>query len=873
VVPEPRPDGRLHDLARPRRYALSLDVDPSIDRFGGTQRIELSIAGPTRVLVLHARGLTIRTARVTSAGGAALVGAARSRAAAGGRGEPEELVLTFDREIPAGDATLEIGFDGAFNPTLRGIYRVRSGEDWYAFTQFEPNDARRAFPCFDEPGFKVPWELTLRVPRGQIAVANMPEAARTDEARTTLVRFAPTPPTSSYLVAFAVGPFDVVEGPRTPVPLRAITTRGQGWLTQLILDAAAAHVRILGEYFDRPFPYPKLDLVAVPEFGAGAMENPGLITFREELMLLDPARAPTSQRRAMASVLAHELAHHWFGDLVTMAWWNDLWLNEGFATWMQARVVDQWQPAFRAQVEALRGRGAAMESDSLPAARAVRQPVSSTSDAVEAFDWITYLKGAAVLHMLEHWVGEDVFRDGIRQYVHENEWRNATADALFAALDRAARRDVSGAAATFLDRPGVPLVRVDLTCPPGAPPRVTVAQSRYRVALASAAAERETEPAAWRIPVCLLFEAEGGPRRTCVELQGASTEAPLEGAARCPRWVHPNADEAGYYRYAITPPVRALVTSGAARGLDVRGRAGLVDDAWALVRGGELGADEFLRLLEAFRGERERVVLESIAGALQDLFADVADDATGPALQAWIASFLRPVARELGWDPRPGEDDERKLLRRLVLGTMGAVANDAVTLAEAERRAQDFLRDPRSVDADVAAVALPLASRRADAARLDALLAALRTAPTPADRAAILGALAAFEEPALLRRALDATLTDAVRVQDILRLIYAAAGHPARRATVVAWVQEHFDGIQTRLPGDPAGRLAGLARVACSPAEVAQAEAFWRPRAPRFEGAERALREGLQRADQCIALRDRERPRLASFFAPRRASR
>lgn len=869
-VPEPLPNGRLPDLARPVRYALSLNIDPRLDRFGGVQRIDITVPRPTRVLVLHARELAIRGVTVRPVGGAPMVGIARFRSAARGLGAPEELVLTFDHDVPAGAATLDIVFDGAFGSALRGLYRVRNGNDWYAFTQFEPNDARRAFPCFDEPSFKVPWELSLTVPSGMVAVANMPEVSRNEDSalHTTTVRFAQTPPTPSYLVAFAVGPFDVVEGARSTVPIRALTARGQGGLTRLVLEAAEAQVRILSNYFDRPFPYPKLDLLAVPEFGAGAMENPGLITFREEIMLLDPARAPTAARRVMASVLAHELAHHWFGDLVTMAWWNDLWLNEGFATWMQTRVVDEWQPAFRARMDALRGRGLAMDADALLTARAVRQPVSNTSDAIEAFDWITYLKGAAVLRMLEQWLGEQVFRDGIREYIRSHAWGTATADDLFAAIESVSRQDVAGVANTFLDRPGLPLVRMDVNCPEGSTPTVTLTQSRYRVAGAGSQGEDTvTNSSPWRIPVCLLFEADGGPRRTCLLLSSNTMTVRLESARRCPRWIHPNADEAGYYRYAITPPVQALFRSETVRTLDAPTRAGLIDNAWAMVRAGQLEADAFLRLLDAFRNERERVVFESIHSAIQVLFDHVTDDSTRPALQRWIRNFYRPLARQLGWDARPNEDDERKLLRRTVLLALGSMADDVAILTEAERRARAYLHDPRSVDPDVAAIAVPLASRRAGAERLEALLTFLQHAPTPADRSIALGALANFEDPAVLRRALDATLTDTVRVQDILRVIFSAAAHPSRRTTVLSWVREHFDGVHTRLPGDAVGRLAGLAAMTCSPEEIAEAERFWRSRVEGLEGAARTLREGLERATQCMALRERQGPRLRTFFA------
>ena len=514
-APDPLTSGRLPDTARPIRYDLALQVDPTHEHYSGTVRIQVAVARPTRGIVLHGRGLNIQHASLTPEGGTAIPATATFRQSTGGRGEPEELVLSFEQDVPAGNGTVEIAFEREFERALRGLYRVHAGNDWYAFTQMEPNDARRAFPCFDEPSFKVPWAVSVTIPHGDTAISNMPESSRSEGDATT-VHFAPTLPTPSYLVALAVGPFDVVQGATSPVPIRAVTVRGSGGLTHAMLDAAAAHVQILANYFDRPFPYPKLDLVAVPEFAAGAMENAGMITFREELMLIDPAHASTGARRAMAAVLAHELAHHWFGDLVTMAWWNDLWLNEGFATWAQARVVDQWQPNFGARLEALRDRGAAMEIDSLLSARAVRQPVSNTSEAEEAFDGITYTKGGAVLRMLEEWLGEDTFRAGVRQYIHSHEWGNASADDLLAALGQASHRDVAAVAASFLDQTGVPVVQADVTCAQGAPPSLTLSQSPYSVPGTQAGANAERAGRLWKIPVCVAYEADGGPHRACV---------------------------------------------------------------------------------------------------------------------------------------------------------------------------------------------------------------------------------------------------------------------------------------------------------------------------------------------------------------------
>ncbi|HEY5010008.1 MAG TPA: M1 family metallopeptidase, partial [Acidimicrobiales bacterium] len=364
-----------------------------------------------------------------------------------------------------GDALLEIAYDAPFAATLSGLYRVEENGVHYAYTQFESTDARRAFPCFDEPAFKTAYDITIASPAGTMALANSPEASHEDGTGGMVVHhFATTRPLPSYLVAFAVGDFDVAEGQTSPFPIRVITTKGRAGLTGIALDAAAGLVAKLGEYFGIRYPYEKLDLVAVPEFDAGAMENPGLVTFRDEILLLDPEHATTEMKRGQAETIAHEFAHQWFGDLVTMQWWDDIWLNEGFATWAEAHMVDAWKPSFGATIDQIADVQFVMDTDALKSARAVRQPVTSTGEVLESFDGLTYEKGAAVLRMLESWLGPDTFRRGVQRYLHDNAWKNAKADDLFHALEFVSAQSVSEMAHGFLDKPGVPSVQVNWKC-------------------------------------------------------------------------------------------------------------------------------------------------------------------------------------------------------------------------------------------------------------------------------------------------------------------------------------------------------------------------------------------------------------------------
>ncbi len=865
-APAAREDGRLPALAVPLGYELSLSVDPAQESFRGTVRVRMRVAEATRTIVMHSRELTVDSVwLLDERGRPSRRGVATARPSANGRGTPEELVLSFADAVSGDSVLLELGYTGRFNPSLRSLYRVQQGGRWYAFTQFEPNDARRAFPCFDEPGFKVPWKLELTSPADNVIVANMPEQERaTLSDGRVRVRFVETPPTSSYLVAFAVGPFDVVEhgpvsltagGSTVTIPLRGITTRGQGPLVREALGVAAAHLDVLSRYFDRAYPYPKLDLVAVPEFSAGAMENPGLVTFREEMLLLDPARATTSARRGIAGIIAHELAHQWFGNLVTMRWWDDLWLNEGFATWMASRVLDTWRPEMGARVEAVRARGWAMDQDSLPTARVVRQPVRSTSDAEEAFDGITYTKGAAFLRMLEAAMGEEPFRAGIRRYIRAHSWGNATAADLFDDLRSEGRIDASSVAESFLDRRGVPIVSAEAQCPAGGPATIVLQQTEYR----PLGAPTETvgdlpAPRPWRIPLCVDFDnGRGAPGHVCTVLDGA--RAVIPAGASCPRWIHPNAGESAYARYALTAPVRALFEPARWRTLDRSLRVGLVDAAWAQLRAGTLPIDQYLTLVGQIRGETDRVVLDSISSGLAQLLSHHGTDASRPRLRALVSTVFRPALARLGWTPRPADTDDDRLLRRSAISVLGSVALDETTLREADRLALRYLSDSTSVAMDVALQVLPVSSLRADGARLDALLARLRTAGiTPQERTALQMSLVTFTDRATLRRGLDVLLTDSVRQQDVIRLVWIAATHPDRRATVHEWIREHYEGIARRATEESAVRLAGIVGDTCAAAPRDAWVSFWTPRITNAEGAERSLHEGVDGSRQCEAL-------------------
>ncbi|HEY8078971.1 MAG TPA: M1 family aminopeptidase, partial [Labilithrix sp.] len=678
---------------------------------------------------------------------------------------------------------------------------------------------------------------------------------------TTTFRFAPTPPMPSYLVAFAVGDFDVLPlaSRKTSPPVRLVSTKGKSVNGALALEATGEIVDALASWFGIPYPYAKLDIVAVPDFSAGAMENVGLITFRESLLLLDPARASVRSRRNQALVIAHELAHHWFGDLVTADWWDDLWLNEGMATWMEAHIVEAWRPAWGARTDAIVDSLGVMDLDALAAARAVRQPVATSAEAEEAFDGITYDKGAAVLATIERWVGEDAFQRGVRDYLRENAWKSVKADKLLGALDRATGKNVTQMASTFLDKPGVPVVTARLSCERGARWNVELGQETWRP-LGSKVTDDEGK--SWVIPVCAAVAGEKKP--ACAELaQGAPS---LLAGRGCPAWIHPNAF-ATYYRFALDEAGVAKLAKARAQ-LDVAERVTLVSNAVASMRAGKLKPKALLDLLPAFDDDGARQVVALASGALGTIDA-LLDDETRPAFRKYALARLAKHKKDLGWLPHKGEaaSGDEAILRHDVLSALGDIAADDTTLREAEDFAAKWLADPTSVDSDTAATAVPLASRRAPAARLEQLRAAAKNAKTEEDRVLALKAIGGFDDPNVLEKALDLLLTDEVRVQDFRYVLSAAIWRRASRVVTEKWIRAHWDALRRKLPGELGTGLVAAAGVACTKADVEDSAKFYGPRAAEIEGGQRAFAEYSEGAGLCAELRLWAAPLLAKALA------
>ena len=858
--PAPREDGRLPPLATPLTYTLTFDVDPAKPTFGGSVRIDVSLPETTSYVVLNGRALTFTDVHAVLDGSSRPIAAqVSSRAAFRAKSETDEIVLAFDEPLPRGKAALFFAYTALFSGDLAGLYRTQDEARWYAFTQFEATDARRAFPCFDEPGFKTSYDLSVTVPTGMIAVANNPEVEHLTTGPKTTFRFSRTPPLPSYLVAFAVGELELHELPRrgnAKPAIRLVTTKGkQASFGVTSLETTQAVLEALETWFGIPFPFEKLDLVAVPDFGPGAMENPGLVTAREDILLVDPAHASTRARRRQTEIIAHELAHEWFGDLVTASWWDDLWLNEGFANWMEERITAQLQPSWGTKNDAVAHVLDVMDSDALASARSVRQHVVTTSDADEAFDDITYEKGAAVLGTIERWIGEQAFQKGVREYLAANAWHSVTADRLFSALDRASGKNVSQMAGTFVDQPGVPDVTARLECDPGSRWHIELSGEAYRP-IGSPLPEDLART--WSVPVCVTAQGEKTP--TCAELtQGAPA---IIAGRKCPAWVHPNTDSR-YYRFSM-PDADLVKVANARASLDIPQRLTLLSNTAGGMRAGKNKPATLFKVFAAFDDDDARQITESIVDTLVWLDIVLIDDAARPAFRKYVQARLAKKKSKLGWLAKKdaADTDEQTLLRRDVLGALGDLGDDETTLREAEPYAARWIADQDSLDPDLAALAVSLANRHAGKARLDQLIGIAKGSKRHADRLVALRSLAAFDDPALLRTAFDLLLTDDVKAQDVMSVVGAAYSRRRARTIMEAWIRAHFDALRAKLPGTLGNGLVGGVAIACTKTELADATAFYAPRAAGVEGSSRIFAEATEGASLCAEMRRTLAPHL-----------
>jgi alanyl aminopeptidase len=858
TAPAPELDGnaRLGRAVVPEHYVLDLRIDPSQERFSGESQIAIRVTQATSSIQLHAADMELTRADVLRDG--------RNVAVSHTSGQNGALVLQLSETLAPGPAELRFAWSGPLPETPYGLYRVRDGDRWYAFTQFEPLEAREAFPSFDQPEFKTPYRTTVRVPPGEVALSNGPVESHTSSEDEEVYVFAETRPLPTYLVAFAVGALDLVGPAEAPGPsTRIVATHGKGALADYALERTPVILEWLTDYFDHPYPFAKLDMVAVPNFGAGAMENVGLVTFRERLLLLDAELAPIRARRSAQSVIAHELAHMWYGNLVTMAWWDDLWLNESFATWMAGKTLASVAPELEPRIDAVLYAQYTMYLDSKRDARQVRQPILDGGDIYNAFDGITYGKGAAVLRMVESWIGDDAFRGGVRAYMRDHAYGSGGTDELLAALEEASQQPVGDTMRWFLDQPGVPLVDVSLACAEGERPSLSLRQTRY---LPPGSDAEVGQP--WHVPMCVALGAADGARtRHCFVFSDREQRVELPGDT-CPVWVHPNDNERGYYHWRMAPERLVAMAREHRDALDVTERVGLPGHYEALVEAEALPVEDHVAALRHLARDERHQVVNAVVSALE-LLAEVGvgDDAS-PLAEGFAAAsreMLQPQLDRVGPEPLPGESISARLLRVAVLPALADLGRDETVRDQARALADRFVAAPGDVDAEMLDLLLPVAARDGDAPLWEALVAIALVPPSPGVRNTVVRSLGSFADPELLAKSLDLVIEGRLRAQDYRTI--ARAVRPAQRRVAWRWLESRYSKIVEKLGPMTSTQLPRIASGLCTNADAKNVKAFFASAQGVPRGTERNTRLVLEDIERCYRMRESISPGLTRALA------
>jgi puromycin-sensitive aminopeptidase len=772
--------------------------------------------------------------------------------------------LTFPDSLTPGEWQLTLTFDGTLNDKLRGFYRSTYKDQTgtahpLAATQFEATDARRAFPCWDEPDFKAVFGATLVIDPSLTAVSNTAILSETEEAGKKVVRFADTITMSTYLVAFIVGQMEAT----LPVfvgktPLRLWTVPGKQALTPFGQEIATASLRFFEAYYGLPYPGDKLDLLAIPDFASGAMENLGAITFRETALLVDQKTAAHAELERVADVVAHENAHMWFGDLVTMSWWNGLWLNEAFATFMEMLAVDAWKPEWDRWTGFGVSRAAAFAVDGLHSTRPIEFPVRAPKDADAMFDVLTYEKGASVLRMLEQHIGPTVFRDGVRDYLRAHAYGNADTGDLWVSLGKVARQPVPELMDGWIFQPGFPLVTAALS----SANELVLTQQRftYLPADPSPLAPRPA-PATWQIPVQLRICSHGDATTSRVLLKDRETRLPLPAECKA---VLLNEGGHGFYRVRYEPALLDRLLRSELERLSAIERFTLLSDAWATTVAGLMPLPEYLDLTGRFVHERDRnvwaVLLESFA-FLHRIIAP----ADRSLLERFVRDRVGPSVSRLGWKAQDGESELTGQLRGELIGALGKAGNDPDVQARAVEYYEAYRKAPASVDPNLLSAIVMILAHTGDAARYEEFSERFRTASTPQEERRYLFSLAGFQQAELSSRTLDRTINGEIRTQDAPFLVSAVMGNVHGRQLAWAFVKTQWDTLDRLFPKQGLRRMCGGIVSLATPELERDVRGFFASRKIDLGG--KTLDQYLEQLRIAVAFREREEQRLRASLA------
>lgn len=781
---------RLPLSVTPIRYDLFIDPDLKLEKFAGEESIVVRVDARTDKIVLNSVELKVTGASIFAKNekrGETPVGSMKIKS------EGETIVMSSPRVLDPGIYRLYLSFKGKLNEKLCGFYRAtatdaKGKQVTIATTQMEPTDARRMFPCFDEPAMKAVFKLSVRVDGENTAISNGQIAKEVKEASgRRLITFADTPRMSTYLVTLIVGPFQSTQPVvANGVPIRVWALKGESNLGVYARNVAEKLMPFYINYFGCAYPGRKLDLIAIPEFEAGAMENLGAITFREEALLVDDKRASIEMKRRVAWVIAHEMAHLWFGDLVTMQWWDDLWLNEAFATWMAVKAIDYFRPDWRPWVHTTSSRLGAMDTDSLRASRAIHADVANPAQAIEMFDGITYEKGASILRMLETFVGEKVFQKGVQRYIKAHAFGNATTSNLWESIAEVSDQPIKEIMRSWVYTPGFPVVTLSRN-----ENKLLLSQERFIMD-----GGKETSNSIWSVPV--NWRKLGADDKTTGNMLLSETKGTLTGAD-AETQVLLNAGANGYYRVRYPSEFVSQISDETLSKLSVSERLTLLNDQWALTFAGLSPISDYLKLTSKFADESESEVIQELVEELSALNSLIADQ-DRPHFEKCVRDRLGKIASRLGWKSAPTESDLTRFARVDVLRAMGTFGADPATIKEARKLFAESIKDPKSVDPNLMVPIMTIVAYNGDSRDYERISELWKKARTPEDRVRNLMCLALFREPHLIERTLQLTIGKELRLQDAPNLLCSVLSTEAGRRPGWAFVKMNWKRINELYP-------------------------------------------------------------------------
>jgi puromycin-sensitive aminopeptidase len=786
---------RLPTTVTPERYEIRLTPDLTAWTFLGEEKVSVQIHEPVREIVLNAAELEFRSVSLKLQNGTVLPGRSQLD------GENEQAKLCFPEALPVGRCELQIGFSGILNDKLHGFYRStykdsQGQEKPLASTQFESTDARRAFPCWDEPAFKAVFQVTLVVDEKLTAISN------TRVLRETVLRgtgkkevvFADSIKMSTYLVAFIVGEFEATEPVMVgSAPLRVWAVPGKKHLANFALDIGKSSLEYFSRYYGIPYPGDKLDLIAIPDFASGAMENLGAITFRETALLVDANKATRAELERVADVVSHENAHMWFGDLVTMRWWNGLWLNEAFATFMEMLAVDAWKPEWRRWDSFTVSRAAAMQVDGLKSTRPIEFPVERPEEAAGMFDVLTYEKGASVLRMLEQYLGGEAFRDGIRLYLRRHQYGNAETTDLWDALEDSAKHPVRALMDTWIFQAGYPMISVKKDGP-----TLCLSQQIFRYLEDGSDQDRK-----WHAPIFLRASTKSGEVARTILLTEKEHQVELADEVE---WAVVNAGGHGFYRVRYGGDLIDALKRDLQNRLSAVERFGLVNDSWAATLAGLTSLIDYLELIKLLREEGDLNVWTTVIGSSHHMHR-ILDDEQCASLEKQLRALFSPATERLSWMPRKGESELESQLRGELIAVLGTVAEDKACQERAREFYTQYEKAPDSVDRNLVPALISIVAHTGGSTEYEKFYGKFKTAQTPQEETRYLFALANFRMPELIDRTLDLTINGEVRTQNSPYLMRGILLNKRARERAWSFMKAHWDEMLRQYPDNSIPRM------------------------------------------------------------------